>query len=206
MIFRKMKQIIRQFVWITTLLLSLSVSAQEKNSDSELLGRAIDYFQGGKYHEALGLFGKLDKRYHLNPRFQAYIGVCHYYEWEYEQAIAHIDSVLPQLEVFAPHERSLYYFVSAESHFNLSEYEEAIPMYERHLTVCFPNERGDSHYRLGFCHMLNHDIDTAYEQFKSALLYYKQFPKEGNQARLAQTEQMIKGLEDKLIRRGGYFP
>ena len=183
------------------LMLPTPLVAQEKTRDSELLGRAIDYFQGGKYREALNIFQKLDKQYRLNPRFTAYMGVCYYYEWEYELAIQHIDSVLPQLEVFAPHERALYYYISAESHFALQQYEEALPMYEHHLLLCYDTEKGDSFYRLGFCHLFLHDIDSSYESFKSARSYYQRFGGNNSQGRDAQIQQMIKGLEDKIIRR-----
>jgi tetratricopeptide (TPR) repeat protein len=56
-------------------------------TDAEKLSRAVEYFQSGKYHEALIWFSKLDKKYKLNPRFQAYMGVCCYYDGEYERAI-----------------------------------------------------------------------------------------------------------------------
>ncbi|MBR4240577.1 MAG: hypothetical protein IKQ03_14415, partial [Prevotella sp.] len=42
-------------------------------NDSEMLGKAIEYFQSGKFHEALLLFANLDKRYKLNPRFRAFL-------------------------------------------------------------------------------------------------------------------------------------
>ncbi len=183
------------------LLLPLNAGAQEQPRDSEVLGRAIDYFQGGKYREALTLFQQLESRYRLNPRFTAYMGVCYYYEWDYERAVELIDSVLPRLEAFSPHERALYYYVSAESHFALQQYEEALPKFEQHLLLCHDNEKGDSFYRLGFCHLFLHDIDSAYESFKSAQSYYTQFGGNSTSARNAQIQQMIRGLEDKIVRR-----
>ena len=50
---------------------------------------------------------------------------------------------MPKLEVFAPHERSVYYYTTAESKFNLKQYKEAIPYYEKTLTVCYEREKGD---------------------------------------------------------------
>ena len=97
----------KKYVFIALLLLTvMPVGAQrrQKSEDAEQLGRAMEYFASGKYHEALLLFQKLDDEYELNPRFKAYLGVCHYYEWNYEQATAYLDSVINKLDVYAPHE------------------------------------------------------------------------------------------------------
>ena len=47
---------------IAAITISLPFMAQ-RPSDSETLGMALEYFQSGKYHEALLLFEKLDKEY-----------------------------------------------------------------------------------------------------------------------------------------------
>lgn len=196
-----------KYLYITLVihLVTFLPTAAQQHKDSEQLGRAIEYFQSGKYQEALGLFSQLDKHYHLNPRFKAYIGVCHYHEWNYKKAIEYLDTLMPQLEVFAPHERSLYYYACAESHFNLANYEEAIPLYEKFLLVCYNNEKGDAFFRLGFCHMFTYDFTTAYENFISAKIYYQIYRSIDEQGRLSQSAQMARGLEDKLIRQGNYF-
>ena len=116
------------------------------SADTEMLGKALDYFQGGKFHESLLLFEKLDKKYKLNPRFRAYMGVCYYYDWDYEKACEYLDSMIPQMAPFAPHERSVYYYSNAESHFNLGQYEEAKAYYEQMLNVCYDNEKSDGLY------------------------------------------------------------
>ena len=104
--------------------LSLPVSSQQqKKEDAELLARALDYFVSRKYHECLILLERLDKTYRLNPRYKAYLGVCYYYEWDYEQTIRCLDPVIPQLENFAPQERSFYCWADAESHFGLHAFE-----------------------------------------------------------------------------------
>lgn len=95
------------------------------------LGMALDYLTANKYHEALILLVQLDKKYKLNYRFKAYIGICHYYEWEYEEACRYLDEAIPHLDAYAPDERCLYYSVAAESHFELKEYAEAIPYFEK---------------------------------------------------------------------------
>ena len=95
------------------LLLSAAAPARAQTADSEQLGRAIDYFQSGKYHEARLILQRLDGRYRLNPRFRAYLGVCHYYAWAYAEAAACLDSVIPRLSAFAPQERSFYCYADA---------------------------------------------------------------------------------------------
>ena len=87
----------------------LSVSAQTTDPDPVLLDKAVAYFNSEKYHEALLIFQQLDKRYKLNDRFRAYIGLCYYNEWEYKSATKYLDEVTPRLTMLAPHERSVYY-------------------------------------------------------------------------------------------------
>ena len=120
---------------ILLLILSLfepsTANAQATNDmpDTHKLGMALDYFAGGKYHEALMMFLKIDKKYKLNPRFKAYIGVCYYHEWEYEEACKYLDEAIPELDAFAKSERNVYYNVAAESHFELKEYDEALGLF-----------------------------------------------------------------------------
>ncbi|MDO4160095.1 MAG: tetratricopeptide repeat protein [Prevotellaceae bacterium] len=179
------------------LLFSLQIKAQQKDNvpDSKKLEKALDYFSGEKYHEALMLFIDLDKRYKLNPRFKAYIGICYYYEWEYKEACKYIDGVIENLDIYSPQERNIYYKTSAESHFILEEYEQAIPLYEQQLLVCQPNEKGDAYYRLGFCYMFKDNKEQALEYFTSALEYYRKYSSEESKTRIVQLEKMIKGLE-----------
>lgn len=187
---------------IITLLLCLPVNAGKPNGDdvpdSRKLGMAIDYFGGGKYHESLVLFVKLDKKYKLNPRFKAYIGICYYHEWEYGKACEYLDEAIPHLDVYSPAERNVYYNAAAESHFLINEYDKAIPLYERQLLVCHNNEKGDIFYRLGFCHMFLNNWLNASDYFKSALSYYDRYPANGKSARIIQIKNMIKGCDDKL--------
>ena len=62
------------------LLFSGTASAQQI-PDNELLGRALEYFKCGKYHESLLLFQQLDKRYQLNDR------LCYCYTHNYASFI-----------------------------------------------------------------------------------------------------------------------
>lgn len=172
------------------------MASDDGESDSNRLGKALDYFAGGKYHEALILLVDIDKKYNLNPRFKAYIGVCYYYEWDYKEACRYLDAIIPELEVYAPHERSIYYNAAAESHFNLAEYNLAIPLYERQLLVCYDNEKGDAFYRLGFCYMFIEKRQIAADYFNSALQYYTRFNPSGKENRITQIGKMLNGLKE----------
>jgi len=176
-----------------------------QNSDGERLGMAIDYFQSGKYHEALLLFARLDRQYQLNPRFRAYMGVCYYYDEDYPKATEYLDSVIPKMEVFAPHERSVYYFIDAESHFLQQHYAQAVPHYEQALTVCYDRERGDIHYRLGFCWLFLNEKGNAFDNFNAAQACYERFgvPQQ-SRSRLPQTRNMAAQLKAELAAEGNY--
>lgn len=180
----------------------------QKQVDAEQLAKAIDYFTSQKYHECLLILQPLNKRYRLNPRYKAYLGVCYYYEWEYEQAIQLLDEAIPQLAGFAPQERSLYCWMDGESHFLLQRYGEAIPFYEQMLPICHDNERPDAYYRLGFCHLYKakelekgqreemlQEMKRAKECFEQSLAGYLEYRNTSDmKARIAQIRNMINGL------------
>ncbi len=173
----------------------------QRPSDNERLGMALEYFHSGKYHESILLFEQLDKEYTLNERYHAFMGVCYYYEWQYEDACKYLDSAMPHLEVFAPHERSVYYFTAGESHFQLQEYSKAIPYYEKALTVCYENEKGDIYYRLGMCYMFAEQWESARKHYEQALNNYlllRDTPE--MKARIYQTASMMKGCEEKITK------
>lgn len=186
--------------WVLLITATLTLASwNQEPRDSDRLTMALEYFQSGKYHEALLLFEKLDKEYALNPRYHAYMGVCYYYEWLYEEACRYLDEAIPKLEAFAPHERSVYYYTDGESHFQLQQYREAIPFFEKALTVCYENEKGDILYRLGLCHMFAEEWQEAHDHYKLALdnyLTYRDTP--DMQARIYQTAHMMKGCEAHL--------
>lgn len=142
-----------------------SPSSQERKSDkkadAEQLARALDYFSSEKFHECLILLQPLNRRYKLNPRYRAYLAVCLYYEWEYDEAVKLFDEVIPLLQGLAPHELSLYYWMDAESYFALQQYDRALPLYEKMLPLCRDNEKPDAYYRLGFCHLFAAEASGA---------------------------------------------
>lgn len=177
-----------------------SQGQRQKSYGSEQLGKALEYFTTGKYREALLIFEPLDAEYNLNSRFRAYMGVCYFYVWDFKKACEYLDSVMPEIEVYAPHERNVYYHTDAESHFNLGEYEEAIPLYEKQLAVCYDNEKADAFYRMGFCYLLTDDWPNAYDFFTSALTYYERYLADNPdlQARMIQIRNMLPGILKKL--------
>ena len=193
-----------KWLWATLLTTALTLPfISHPPDDSERLGMALEYFQSGKYHEALLLFEQLDKAYDLNPRYHGYMGVCYYYEWAYEEACKYLDEAIPKLDAFAPHERSVYYYIDGESHFQLQQYKQAIPYFEKALTVCFENEKGDIHYRLGMCHMFAEEWQAARDHYRIALDNYVALRNTPDmQARIYQTSHMMKGCEDKMKEHG----
>ena len=200
-----------------------SPSFQEKKgdrkADAEQLARALDYFSSEKFHECLVLLQPLNRRYKLNPRYRAYLAVCLYYEWEYDEAVKLFDEVIPLLQGVAPHELSLYYWMDAESYFALQQYDRALPLYEKMLPLCRDNEKPDAYYRLGFCHLFaaessgasssekvsgsSESSGSSAEERKKAkecfelslegYLKYRNTPNE--KARIAQIRHMIGGLK-----------
>ena len=186
----------RHYIFILMLSFTLPVWAQD--SAQERMDKAIDYFQSGKYHEAMMLFEKLDEQYALPARHKAYLGVCYFYEWNYEKACLTLDPIIDDMDVFAPNEQSVYYYSDAESHFQSAQYKVAIPLFEKMLTVCHANERGDALYRLGFCYLYLNDTANALEFFSSALAYYLAFPNSERKRQTKQLQHMIAGLARDL--------
>lgn len=196
-----------RFAWVCAGLIGLlfffhspMFAQQEKREDAERLGKALEYFTSQKYHECLMIMQELDKHYRLNPRYKAYLGVCYYYEWDYEHAAQYLTEALPQLENFSPHERSFYYWANAESYFNLQKYAEAIPSYEAMLPLCYDNEKPDAYYRLGFCCLFAEDWDGAWNYLQQAQDGYQRFRNTPEmQARITQIDHMLEGLKPKVV-------
>lgn len=181
------------FIFLALSTLS-SVNAQVR--ESEKLGKAIEYFGGQKYHEALILFEGLAKKYRLNPRFYAYIGVCYFKEQDYRHAAEMLDSIIPHLEPFPPHERGVCYYSCAESHFLLGDYPTALSYYEMSIPVANECEKGDIYYRMGCCGMMMQSDSIQIENFRQAKTWFEKadmsIPE--TRARRKQTEVMLRAL------------
>ena len=195
----KITNIRRKVATLLLLFISCTLTIAQSNPDSEELGKALEYFTAAKYHEALLIFQRLDKTYKLNTRFKAYIGLCYYNEWDYETAAKYLDKAIPQLEAFAPRERSVYYYAAGECHFNLKQYKEAIPYYNKTLTVCYDREKPNVYYRLGLCYMFMQDWKHAFLQYEKSQEAYKVYKNDENtQSRLAQIERMAEACWTKF--------
>ena len=181
------------FIFLALSTLS-SVNAQVR--ESEKLGKAIEYFGGQKYHEALILFEGLAKKYRLNPRFYAYMGVCYFKEQDYRHAAEMLDSIIPHLEPFPPHERGVCYYSCAESHFLLGDYPTALSYYEMSIPVANECEKGDIYYRMGCCGMMMQSHSIQIENFRQAKSWFEKadmsIPE--TRARRKQTEVMLRAL------------
>lgn len=197
-------------VGLCFILLTSPISAQMKaapiaaqknvastQKDNQALSMAIDYFQGGKYHEALVILSRLDSLHSLNPRIRAYTALCYYYENDFHHASRIFDEALPKLKAFSPQERSIYYKANAESHFALQQYAEADAAYDSLLAICKDRDKAEAYYRKGFTAIYNNEWLQALDNLQSSLYYYQHHLPD-NKARIAQIRNMIEGCCEKI--------
>ena len=156
------KQLVALLLLIILPTCILAQSKRQQNNDKELLAKAIDYYQGSKYHEALLFFEQLNNRYVLNPRFKAYMAVCYYHDNDFKKTSETLDTLLHSLTVFAPREQAVYYFINAESHFQEQNYKKALIYFEQGLPLSDNKEKGYIYYRIGFCHLFNEEWFVKY--------------------------------------------
>lgn len=191
---------LRRLLLILLCFVSVSVFPQGKEADTEALGRALEYFQSQKYHEALLIFQRLDQSYKLNARYKAYIGLCYYYDWDYKKATEYFDTFLPKLSMLAPEERALYYYADGESHFQLGHYDQAIMLFQSALALCHDRDKGDSWFRIGFCYYFLQQPALAQGCFLVAEYYYATFRNSPDlQARRQQMAHMMRGLRPEIV-------
>lgn len=191
---------LRRLLLILLCFVSVSVFPQGKEADTEALGRALEYFQSQKYHEALLIFQRLDQTYKLNARYKAYIGLCYYYDWDYKKATEYFDTFLPKLSMLAPEERALYYYADGESHFQLGHYDQAIMLFQSALALCHDRDKGDSWFRIGFCYYFLQQPALAQGCFLVAEYYYATFRNSPDlQARRQQMAHMMRGLRPEIV-------
>lgn len=191
---------LRRLLLILLCFVSVSVFPQGKKADTEALGRALEYFQSQKYHEALLIFQRLDQSYKLNARYKAYIGLCYYYDWDYKKATEYFDTFLPKLSMLAPEERALYYYADGESHFQLGHYDQAIVLFQSALALCHDRDKGDSWFRIGFCYYFLQQPALAQGCFLVAEYYYATFRNSPDlEARRQQMAHMMRGLRPEIV-------
>lgn len=154
-------------------LLPCSSMAQDNDSAKDLLSKAIEYFSGKKYQEALLTFNKLGSTYKLSPRMTAYLGVCYFKTGDYENAIKVLSPVVDSLNMYAPHEQSIYYYSLGESNFQLGNYFKTVPCFEKILSICNQDDRAEVCYRLGFSQWMCAEYEEAIRWFREAEKWYK---------------------------------
>lgn len=196
-----------------------SSSATSKAGGSELLGKAVEYYMGAKYHECALAFEKLQKSYALTPRLQAYLGFSYYKEGRYSEAVENLQTAIPHLAAFSPKERSAYLYACAESLFELCRYVEADRYYDMLLPLTEGNDKGDVLFHKAFSIYLDKKIEQnktdsmyvgkastyvmeSYNLFCSAANTYKENTSSATSvqvARLRQCEAIIKGFESTLL-------
>ncbi|MBQ0074091.1 MAG: 2-amino-4-hydroxy-6-hydroxymethyldihydropteridine diphosphokinase [Prevotella sp.] len=168
-----------------------------KQYDAELLGKAVEYYQSEKYHECILTFERLEKRYKLNPRFKAYLGMSYFKESKYEEAAQCLKEGIPELTVYSPKEQAVYIYSCAESLFRLENYQDAIKYYAMALPLTEYNNKGDVLFHTAFAHHFMNNDSTAIPLFQQALEIYRQNydPNDNlHTARQRQTEIMLKGM------------
>lgn len=191
---------IKRGVFLFLLMTFLSLSTYADDTDKVQLEKALAYFNSEKYHEALLIFQRLDTNYKLNDRFLAYIGLCYYYEWDYDKAVAYLDEVLPRLSMLSPSEQLVYFYAVGESYFQLGNYEKASERYLVALQLAHKGERAEIYYKLAVAQMFLKAWQVAADYFSLAERAYSTYRNsEDWQARLSQIERMKIGCLAKVM-------
>ncbi len=154
------KKLLRHlFLAFSLLVLSfIPLGRAHAESATTLLSKAIEYYQGRKYHESIIAFEQLQRHYQLNPRFIAYLGFSYYKESMYEEATEYLEKSISQLTAYSPHEQAVYLYACAESHFNLSHYQQALPYYQQALPLTTGLDAADINYHMAFCYYLDETL------------------------------------------------
>lgn len=163
----------------------------------ETFAKAVEYYQGQKYHESILAFEKLRKKYTLSPRFEAYLGYSYYKEQMYAEAILHLEPSIPSLTAYSPQEQAIFIYSCAESYFLLGQYAAAIPHYESMLSLVSGNNRADVLYHTAMSHFMLNNIEAAIPLFQEALDIYTANASPTDKlhtARQRQIKNMLHGL------------
>lgn len=180
-----------------------SAAPAGKKSPQELLTQATEYFQGGKYHEAIINFEKLQQDYTLTPRYLAYLGFSYYKEGDYEEAAKTLYPLLRDttsqstLTALSPKEQSIYLYACGESLFHIGQYTSSLDIHTRMLSLVSGCDKGDVLFHIGMAHYLQGNYADAIPPLEEALSLYKTYTTAGDdlhKARLNQIDKMLPGL------------
>ncbi len=143
--------VVMTLMWLT----AMGQQTQGVSADAtELLGKGVEYYTAGKYHECILALTKLQKTYRLSPRFMAYLGYSYYQEGDYEEAVKALKPALPSLSSYAPHEQAVYVYATAESLFALQRYKESLDYYAEALPLAQGNNKGDILFHTAFARLM----------------------------------------------------
>lgn len=204
---------------ICSVMCAQSVFASPQDNGSELLGKAVEYYIGGKYHECTLVFENLKRSYTLTPRFQAYLGFSYYKEGKYSEAIENLKSAIPHLSAFSSKEQSVYLYACAESLFLQYRYDEAVTYYDQLLPLTEGNDKGDVLFHKAFSIYLSKKMESvagdsvriselssyvieSYDLFRSAAGIYEENASTATSlqvARLRQCEAVVNGFKSDLL-------
>ena len=182
---------------------------------SVLLGKAIEYYQGRKYHECILAFENLRRNYQLNPRFTAYLGFSYYKTQQYPEAVDCLEKSIPQLTAYSPQEQAVFLYACAESHFALAQYGEALPYYTQALPLTNGLDKADVNYHMAFCYYFqgtdSTSVNETIQHFTTANELYKNNARQSalselHTARLSQTENMLRALRKSLPQQTDSIP
>ena len=172
-------------------------------SPQELLTKATEYFQGGKYHEAILNFEKLQQDYTLTPRYLAYLGFAYYKEGNYEDAAKTLFPLLRDttsqstLAALSPKEQSVYLYACGESLFHIGNYTTSLDIHNRMLPLVKGLDKADVLFHIGMAHYMQGNYADAIPPLEEALSLYKSLTTaddELHKARLNQIDTMLPGL------------
>lgn len=186
-----------------------AASPAGKSSPQELLTKATEYFQGGKYHEAIINFEKLQQDYTLTPRYLAYLGFAYYKEGNYEEAAKTLFPLLRDttsqstLTALSPKEQSIYLYACGESLFHIGNYTTSLVIHNRMLPLVSGLDKADVLFHIGMAHYMQGNYSDAIPPLEEALELYKSHATandELHKARLKQIDTMLPGLRKLRVK------
>ena len=203
------KRLLRYLILALLLLTPLCNADAQRDNDKMLLGKAIEYYQGRKYHECILAFEKLRRHYQLNPRFTAFLGFSYYKEQQYDDAAHYLTEGIPHLGGYSPKEQATYIYACAESLFHLGKYNESLSYYANALPFTEGCDAADIHFHMAFANYLQDNVKTsdkdsllqeAYNHFSVSNGLYREAATrelldELHTARLSQTAHMLRAMQ-----------
>ena len=188
---------------LSLLVIVVAAAPAKKTTPQELLTKATEYFQGGKYHEAIINFEKLQQDYTLTPRYLAYLGFAYYKEGDYEDAAKTLYPLLRDttsqstLTALSPKEQAIYLYACGESLFHIGNYTSSLDIHTQMLPLVSGCDKGDVLFHIGMAHYMQGNYADAIPPLEEALSLYKTHTTAGDnlhKARLNQIDTMLPGL------------